>query len=71
MDRGAWRVTVHGVTNGWNMIQLLKTKQNFSENPSIFSREQQTISNIYVKDKGPKQSIQFFKDEQSWRIPAT
>ena len=71
MDRGAWRVTVHGVTKGLDMIQLLKTKQNLSENPSIFSREQQTISNIYVKGKGLKQSIQFFKEEQSWRIPVT
>ena len=60
MDRGAWRVTVHGVTKSLDMIQPLKTKQNLSENPSIFSKEQQTISNIYVKGKGLKQSKQFF-----------
>ena len=47
-------------------------KKNLSENPSIFSKEQQTISNIYVKGKGLKQSKQFFfKEEQSWRTPVT
>ena len=23
MDRGAWRATVHGVTNGWKRLKLL------------------------------------------------
>ena len=72
-SRGAWRVTVHGVTKSLDMIQPLKTKKkNLSENPSIFSKEQQTISNIYVKGKGLKQSKQFFfKEDQSWRTPVT
>ena len=51
MDRGAWQVTVHGVTKGWTRLKQLRTKTK--GNPHHSSKKSTCQSQVQDLNSSP------------------